>query len=83
MIDQKFHPRIGGDWETKVGASEAGKWHQKTYLIRNKIIHTGYKPKFSEAEIAISAAKCFGIYVVSLIKIKAKTYPDLARYLIP
>ena len=56
VLKTEFHSRLGGFWDPKNSVTIIGKWHEKTYVLRNRIIHAGYMPTFSEADNAIISA---------------------------
>lgn len=80
MVKKEFNTRLGGIWDINNINSEIGKWHNYTYKLRNKIVHSGYMPNFDETNTAIS----FGINFINYIKdlIKKNKNPDLLKYFI-
>lgn len=47
-IRTQFPHRLGGNWNTK-GGGVVGRWGQKLAPLRNRIVHTGYRPTRDEA----------------------------------
>ncbi len=82
MVKREFNIRLGGRWNAKSVRSKLGRWYKCTYRIRNKIVHTGYSPTYSETKKALSAAGGFRSYVISLTKRQKKKYPDLEKFFI-
>jgi hypothetical protein len=80
MVKSEFPPRLGGNWAIATPGTPAGKWHQDTYVLRNRIIHAGYFPVLGETELALKAADEFREWVVSRILERRKRYPDLASH---
>lgn len=83
MVKSQFHTRIGGKWNPDAAVTEIGRWYEKTYLLRNRIVHSGHFPSFAEAAEAIDASSKFVAYVVLLIKVKKKDYPGITRFFEP
>lgn len=77
MVKKEFHTRIGGSWNPDVTSKLTGKWYVKTYLLRNRIAHGGYRPSFEEADDALKYAINFRGDVVKLIHSCKKKYPNL------
>ncbi|HZD59849.1 MAG TPA: hypothetical protein VE439_05295 [Anaerolineae bacterium] len=80
MVKKEFHPRLGGNWNIYKKNTEVGRWYQSTYLLRNRAVHEGYLPTYTEAYGALIAAEDFRSRILSLIKMEKKKYPKLYAY---
>lgn len=80
IIKKKLASYIGGSWDIAKGDTEVGKWHKNTYLLRNKVIHTGKIPSFKEADEAIYDAIEFKKFIISRVKLNKKKYPKINEY---
>lgn len=82
MVQNQFHPRIGGRWNVEDANTQVGQWWADTYLLRNRVTHGGYKPTKGEVSDALVSAHQLRHYVASLLKKNKKKYPNLSHYLI-
>lgn len=80
MVKREFSKRIGGTWDITNERQEVGNWYKRCYEIRNKIIHAGYSPSFSEVDNGLAAAKKLQEYVYNRIK-KSKKFKSLLEFL--
>lgn len=80
IIKKEIASRIGGTWDITRQDTEVGKWHVDTYMLRNRIVHTGYRPRFNEVEQAICSAIEVREYIIKLIEIKKVKYKLLNSY---
>lgn len=80
MVKREFSNRIGGSWNIKSPRKEVGFWHDNCYKLRNRVIHGGYQPSFSETSQAIDAAQKLREFVVGRLK-RSQKFKELAQYL--
>jgi len=80
LVKSEFHPRIGGQWDRTQRETATGKWFNDLYQLRNRIIHIGHQPTFSEANIAIVAGGNFRAYVLSQISEARGRYSEIKKY---
>lgn len=80
MVKKEFHSRIGGKWDISNSSTEIGAWYDKTYLLRNRTIHAGYHPSYSETWDALAAATAMQNYVIALIRQAKPPYNALKVY---
>lgn len=80
LIKKYLHQKLGGKWNITENSSVVGNWYNNTYVIRNKIIHRGYKPNQQEAENAFKSSQAFITYTIELIKKKKNIYPIINKY---
>jgi len=80
IIKKEISSRIGGTWDVTRQDTEVGKWHEDTYLLRNRIVHAGYRPQFNEVDQAICSAIELREYIIKLIVIKKGKYQLLNSY---
>ena len=76
-LRRDFHSRLGGRWSTDDLRTPIGEWYERTYLMRNRIIHGGYCPTLEETNEALAAALDFRVYVVGLLSDKKQEYRAL------
>lgn len=82
IIKKKLPTYLGGCWDVTKSDSEIGKWYENTYELRNRVIHRGRIPSFSEADSAIYDAIEFRKYVVNRIKSNKKKYQKLDEFFV-
>ncbi|MDO5558144.1 MAG: hypothetical protein Q4F95_00945 [Oscillospiraceae bacterium] len=71
---------LGGDWDTESESNAAGRWYHNTYKLRNKAVHMGYIPSYTEAEDAIKCAMEFRDFIMERIIANKNEYPYLYNY---
>lgn len=76
-LRRDFHSRLGGKWSTVEIGTPIGEWYERTYLMRNRIIHGGYRPTLDEANEALAAALDLRVYVVGLLSERRQEYQAL------
>lgn len=83
LIKDQISKRIGGNFDVDDSNEIVEKWWQKTYLLRNKVVHEGRYPSFSEVDDALYQAMEFLNYIVKLIHTKENkdNYPELPKYI--
>lgn len=79
MIKKEMSKRLGGVWDITKEGSEINNWYNRCYSLRNRVVHIGYNPEFKETEQALNDAKIFLLYLVELITIQKKNYPELFK----
>lgn len=79
MIKKELPQRIGGNWNV-TSTGDVAKWHEHTYKVRNRVVHTGYIPTFTEADNAVFHAVEFKTWVIKQLRKKKKQYPRLNEY---
>ena len=60
--------------------TEVGKWYKDTYVLRNRVVHSGYMPIFNETKNAISHAIELKQHVMKLLRTKVVKYPKINSY---
>ena len=80
IVKKKLSKYIGGIWDTTKEGTAIYNWYNKTYKMRNKVVHSGYFPTFSEADMAIGAALEFRKYLLERVRKNNKTYTKLNKY---
>ncbi|MBP1927179.1 hypothetical protein J2Z76_003052 [Sedimentibacter acidaminivorans] len=80
IIKKKLASYIGGSWDITKVDTEVGKWYKNTYLLRNKVTHTGKIPSFKEVDEAIYDAIEFKKFIISRVKLNKKKYPKINEY---
>lgn len=81
IVKKELSKRIGGVWDVTSTGTYVYYWHEKTYKIRHRIIHAGYKPNLKEAKEAFDAVEKLKFYIYSLLFNKGKKYQDITKYL--
>ena len=80
-IKSNFNIMLGGEpWSVEQGS--IGDWYKKCYLLRHRVIHGGYLPKFSECLNANESASALVSFVLSAVVQKKNTYPRTAWLLL-
>ncbi|MCB5257623.1 MAG: hypothetical protein PHY63_03035 [Candidatus Cloacimonetes bacterium] len=82
ILKSEFHNRLGGHWDITDESKPIGQWYTVCYMLRNKVVHTGYMPTLDETEQAFIACKNFIQEVIASLKNNQKKYPDIARYFV-
>ncbi|MFB6800464.1 hypothetical protein ACFCVU_04470 [Peribacillus butanolivorans] len=80
MVKKEFSTRIGGSWDVTNTRKEVGNWHENCYELRNRIIHGGYQPDYSETIMGIHSAQKLREYVVERLK-RTPKFKVLTDYL--
>ncbi|WP_368502770.1 hypothetical protein AB3N04_00070 (plasmid) [Alkalihalophilus sp. As8PL] len=75
LFNSYLPPLLEGNWDYKNVSTEIGAWHEKAYKMRNKVVHNGYFPTYTEVNESIEANTDLRSYVLSLIKDKKIEYP--------
>lgn len=71
---------IGGNWDVTDDKSEFSVWFNKSYNLRNRIIHAGYDASKSELFESIKISYIFIDYIIDLIiKTKYDYLKDIMR----
>jgi hypothetical protein len=81
VLKSEFHQRIGGNWGVYKLSDPLSGWYYKCYRIRNRIVHSGYSPDFSECEEAIDAAEFARNYILKIVEGKKVKYPKIFDYI--
>jgi hypothetical protein len=82
FLKSEFHNRLGGNWKMSDESMQIGQWYAVCYMLRNKVVHTGYMPTFDETEQAFIACKNFIQEIIAFVKNNQKKYPNIARYFV-
>ena len=80
IVKSKLPHILGGNWDITKENTEVGKWYKNTYQLRNRAIHVGIIPTFSETDKAIYDAIKFREFILDRIKLNKKQYPKLNEY---
>lgn len=80
MVKREFHSRLGGNWNPQNTASVIGRWYKDLYSLRNRVVHSGYKPDYEKASKALQLAIEFRRKVIELVYLNEKKYPELVQY---
>lgn len=81
VLKKEFHTRIGGRWDITDESTEIGIWHRDCYLIRNRIIHSGFNPDYDQVSLAIGSADQAISKILDLTNMKKKKYPKVFEYI--
>ncbi len=81
VLKREFHPRIGGRWDITNELIGIGIWYRDCYLIRNRIIHSGYFPDYKQVSLAIGSAEHIIGKILDLVHLKKKKYPKVFEYI--
>ncbi|MDE1550068.1 hypothetical protein, partial [Jeotgalibaca caeni] len=82
IIKSKLPHYLGGNWNIKNETTAVGKWYKNTYLLRNRAIHVGKIPDFSESSEALHDAIEFRQFVLERVVANKRKYPTLRNYFI-
>ena len=80
IIKKEMPKRLGGVWDITREDCEVYKWYNSTYLLRNKVVHSGYIPNYIEADVAIFQVIELRYYIKKLLDTKNKKYPLISAY---
>jgi hypothetical protein len=80
LVVVKFQEKLGGTWDKKLINKPFGKYWEKTYELRNQVIHGSYYPNYKEAKTALESALEFKDYVLMLLGKKKTEYKSLNEY---
>ncbi len=79
-VRNEYHSRFGGLWNPDRSETEIARWYAKTYGLRNRIVHSGYRATRIETAEALEAAQAFQRYILDLIKSAKTKYPSLQKF---
>lgn len=82
-VTKQMHPLLGGRWDLTAEDTPVGNWHGQTYKLRNRVVHSGYFPSFTETDAAIAAAEGATQYTLDRLQRNAARFGFLLRYLTP
>jgi hypothetical protein len=74
LLSKELPPLIGGDWSFS-GKSTISAYWQSIYLVRNRIVHSGYSPTIRETEEAMEAYLDLREHINTLLWRRHKQYP--------
>lgn len=80
LVRGEFHHRLGGDWNLDNQNGPVGRWWQQTYMLRNRIAHTGHIPSAEAAKRALEAAEEFRHWLAERVGKKARKYPRTREF---
>lgn len=80
LIKQKLPHYLGGNWDLTSENSVVSKWNKSVYGLRNKAIHSGRIPTFSETDEALHTAMKFRQFILNRIKANKRKYPRINEY---
>ncbi|MDJ0454062.1 hypothetical protein [Gordonia amicalis] len=72
-IKNEFHTRLGGTWRLDRG--ELGDWSTKVADVRNRVVHSGYRPSEAEALAAEAAADSLRDFAARRLAALGRKYP--------
>ncbi|RPA12484.1 hypothetical protein [Gordonia sp. OPL2] len=72
-IKGEFHTRLGGTWRLDRG--ELGDWSTKVADVRNRVVHSGYRPTEAEAVAAEAAADSLRAFTAQRLSALGRKYP--------
>lgn len=81
LVTRDFPGKLGGIWDVNRKDTAFGNYWNKSYELRNNIIHGGYFPNYGDAQVALERSNEFREYVLGLIKNEKKRFPNLFNYL--
>ncbi|MFC0316242.1 hypothetical protein ACFQNE_17060 [Gordonia phosphorivorans] len=73
-IKNEFHTRLGGTWRLDRG--ELGDWSRKVADVRNRVVHSGYRPSVAEAIEAEAAADALRDFAAGRLSALGRKYPN-------
>lgn len=80
-IKTDFNAKLGGNpWSVDDGT--IGDWHKNCFGLRHRVIHGGYRPKYSECLKSIESASALISFVLKAISQKNTKYPRTAWLLL-
>ncbi|HOJ41843.1 MAG TPA: hypothetical protein PK577_03525 [Candidatus Syntrophosphaera thermopropionivorans] len=82
ILKSEFHNRLGGHWDITDASTAIGQWYAECYMLRNKVVHTGYMPTHDETQQAFFVCENFIQEIIASLKNNQKKYPDIARYFV-
>jgi hypothetical protein len=63
----EYHRRLNGAWDADRPGNPIYEWDRKVARLRNRIVHTGYRPTVREAEDAFQTLLAVETYVFDLL----------------
>jgi hypothetical protein len=79
-VKKHYHSRLGGQWSVdEPGAIH--DWFKQVASLRNRVVHSGYDPSFTEAAAASQAASALATSLGDLLASNTETYPRTALIL--
>jgi len=77
----EYHDRLGGSW-TPQGSNSVAVWLRDVLLVRHRVAHAGYSPRYEEARVAREAHFSLGQHLRDRLAAQAKQYPFTAGLLV-
>jgi hypothetical protein len=79
LLIRELGPRLGGAWDLSSQRSPVGQYWNRLYVLRNRIVHSGYLAHDSDAANAEAAFAAFDTFLDGQLRSKAKQFPIAAR----
>lgn len=80
-VKSLYHPRVGGCWDTRVPGPVAS-WFASVAGLRNRVVHAGYEPSFSECDAARASLSDLQDFIADRVCDHLATYPRTAMALV-
>lgn len=78
LLSRELGPRLGGSWDLSSERFPVGRYWNRLYLLRNRIVHAGYLPHDGDAEEAKAAFVAFNGFLDSQLRSRARRFPKAA-----
>jgi hypothetical protein len=75
LLTRELGSRLRGTWDLTDEKAPAGRYWNRLYRLRNRIVHAGYLPHDGDAEQAETAYTEFDQVLEERLRVVAKTYP--------
>jgi hypothetical protein len=75
LFTRQMHGFLEGLWDTTRKGTPVGDYWTHLYLVRNRIVHTGYVPTFADTERAFQAQQVLNDFIVNRIHARWRRYP--------
>jgi hypothetical protein len=80
MVKHQFSRRIGGNWNLGNEGTPVGQWYRDTYLLRNKVVHSGYMPNKNETYNCIGSSLALKKFIIIQLKKQRKRYVEILKF---
>lgn len=77
-LRREYGPRLGGTWDLDDRANEVGHWVHGAQKLRNRVVHSGYRPNGGEASEALHGCEVLETFVFDRLVGRRYRYPRTA-----
>lgn len=70
-----YAPRLGGAWDTRMPKTVSGRWTMRVSDVRNRLVHSGYRPTELEALTALDLFDEVVEFVKGRLVVQRDKYP--------